>query len=48
MTRQHTNEAQIPQAKMFPPFDPPERRRTAVKVVTTIGMEMTAVREIAR
>ena len=27
------------------PFDPPERGRIAVKVVTVTGMEMTATRE---
>jgi len=29
------------------PFDPPERGRIAVKIVTATGMEMTAVREVA-
>ena len=29
------------------PFDPPERGRIAVKIVTATGMEMTAVRETA-
>ena len=28
------------------PLDPPERGRIAVKIVTAIGMEMTAVREV--
>ena len=28
------------------PFDPPERGRIAVKVVTATGMEMTAVRHV--
>ena len=28
------------------PFDPPERGRIAVKIVTATGMEMTAVREV--
>ena len=27
------------------PFDPPERGRIAVKIVTATGMEMTAVKE---
>ena len=29
------------------PFDPPERRRIAVKIVTATGMEMTSVRDVA-
>ena len=28
------------------PFDPPERRRIAVKIVTATGMEMTAMRHV--
>ena len=28
------------------PFDPPERGRIAVKIVTVTGMEMTAVRTL--
>ena len=28
------------------PFDPPERGRIAVKIVTATGMEMTAVRDL--
>ena len=28
------------------PFDPPERRRVAVKIVTATGMEMTAIRTL--
>ncbi len=29
------------------PFDPPERGRIAVKIITATGMEMTSVREVA-
>ena len=43
MTRNHTNVARIRHTARSATFDPPERGRIAVKVVTDTGMEMTAV-----
>ena len=46
MTRNHANvEREALTAMRSAPFDPPERGRVAVKIVTATGMEMTAIRE---
>lgn len=45
MTRHRSFEARRSHALRAAPFDPPERRRIAIKIVTATGMEMTAVRQ---
>ena len=45
MTRNHANVTRSPHPMRSAPFDPPERGRMAVKIVTATGMEMTAVRQ---
>ena len=46
MTRHSATETRTPHAMRSAPFDPPERGRIAVKIVTATGMEMTAVRQM--
>ena len=46
MTRHRATETRSPRVMRSAPFDPPERGRIAVKIVTATGMEMTAVREV--
>ena len=47
MTRHRPIETRSPAAMRSAPFDPPERGRIAVKIVTATCMEMTSVRETA-
>ena len=46
MTRNRANVTQRPHAMRSAPFDPSERRRIAVKIVTATEMEITPVRQI--
>ena len=46
MRRNNANVTRSHHAMRSTPFDPPERGRIAVKIVTATGMEMTAVRQI--
>ena len=47
MTLHSATETRTPHAMRSAPFDPPERGRIAVKIVTSIGMEMTAARSVS-
>ena len=47
MTRYRATETRSPHAIRSAPFDPPERGRIAVKIVTATRMEMTAVRSVS-
>ena len=46
MTRHYATETRSPHAIRSAPFDPPERGRIAVEIVTATPMEMTATHDV--